>query len=70
MDTGVGANKSKWADYFRPFFSESVPDPILGTGTGLGLKIVADFVDVYGGTARFVDPEPPWATCIEFRLPE
>jgi len=69
-DTGVGAKKSKWTQYFEPFFSESEPDPILGTGTGLGLKIVADFVDVYGGTARFVDPEPPWATCIEFRLPE
>jgi len=70
QDTGVGANREKWHDYFRPFVSDSEPDPVLGAGTGLGLKIVADFVDVYGGTARFVEPSSPWATCIEVRLPE
>jgi len=69
-DTGRGAAKSKWKLYFEPFYSESEPDPILGAGTGLGLKIVADFVDVYGGTAAFQDPEDPWKTCIIVDIPE
>jgi signal transduction histidine kinase/anti-sigma regulatory factor (Ser/Thr protein kinase) len=70
MDTGVGAEPSKWEEYFKPFVGESEPDPLLGSGTGLGLKIVKDFVDVYGGTARFVTPEKTWKTCIEVTLPE
>lgn len=69
-DNGIGAEKSKWQEYFRPFVSESEPDPILGTGTGLGLKIVADFVDVYGGHAKFVEADAPWTTCVEIRIPE
>ena len=37
-DTGVGANRKAWEDYFKPFVSESEPDSLLGSGTGLGLK--------------------------------
>ena len=69
-DTGVGAERSKWKEFFEPFYSESDPDPVLGTGTGLGLKIVADFVDVYGGTASFRPPDEPWKTCVALELPE
>lgn len=69
-DTGVGADPTKWEEFFKPFVSESVPDPMLGTGTGLGLKIVKDFVDVYGGEARFVSPPAPWRTCLEITIPE
>lgn len=69
-DTGGGAEKSKWKDYFKPFYSESEPDPVLGMGTGLGLTIVSDFLDVYGGSAHFVDPTPPWRTCVEVSIPE
>lgn len=70
LDTGVGASAQKWEDYFKPFVSESEPDPILGQGTGLGLKIVSDLVDLYGGEASFMKPMPPWRTCIEIRIPE
>jgi signal transduction histidine kinase len=69
-DTGVGSNPDKWDDYFKPFVSDSTPDPILGTGTGLGLKIVKDFAEVYGGDARFIVPQAPWKTCVEVRLPD
>jgi len=69
-DTGSGADPSKWTEYFKPLVSESKPDLILGTGTGLGLKIVKDFAEVYGGSARFVPPADPWKTCVEVRLPD
>jgi signal transduction histidine kinase len=69
-DTGVGAAPGRWEDFFLPFVGESEPDPILGEGTGLGLKIVRDFASVYGGKARFVKPEPPWRTTVEVLLPE
>lgn len=69
-DSGIGADRKMWAEYFKPFVGESEPDPILGHGTGLGLKIVKDLVDIYGGKAQFVDPDEPWNTCIELIFPK
>ncbi len=69
-DTGVGADPERWEEYFLPFITTSTPDPLLGHGTGLGLKIVRDIASVYGGTARFVAPSEPWKTTLELALPE
>lgn len=68
-DDGKGADPAKWEDYFRPFVSESEPNVELGTGTGMGLKIVRDLVELYGGDARFVQPESGWSTTVEVRIP-
>ena len=54
---------------FEPFVSDSIPNPTLGTGTGLGLAVVRDIVAFYGGEARFIDVEPPWQTGIEITIP-
>lgn len=69
-DTGIGADPDQWEEYFLPFKTTSTPDPMLGHGTGLGLKIVRDIAAVYGGTARFVSPIAPWKTTLEITLPE
>jgi signal transduction histidine kinase len=68
-DTGVGVDPTMREEVFKPFVTTSEPDPILGVGTGLGLKIVRDLLDVYGGAARFVDAQEPWRTCVEISLP-
>lgn len=69
-DTGVGVDPSMREEVFEPFVTTSLPDPLLGVGTGLGLKIVRDLVEAYGGKAQFVDVEAPWKTCAEVILPE
>ncbi|MGD0006017.1 MAG: ATP-binding protein, partial [Anaerolineaceae bacterium] len=69
-DTGVGLPIERREISFRPFITTSLPNPILGIGTGLGLKVVRDILELYGGTARFIDVAQPWKTCIEIVLPD
>jgi signal transduction histidine kinase len=69
LDTGVGVPCERREEVFKPFVTTSVPNPILGVGTGLGLKVVRDVLESYGGTARFIDAPKPWKTCIELELP-
>ena len=67
-DTGVGVPKEKRQDVFLPFVTTSSPDPVLGVGTGLGLKIVRDVVSSWGGTVGFVDAAGPWHTSVEVSM--
>jgi len=76
LDTGSGIEHTQRENVFKPFVTTSIPDPILGVGTGLGLTIVRDTLSAYNGKVRFIDPdrfitqEDPWRTCIEIILPD
>jgi signal transduction histidine kinase len=68
-DSGKGADPGRWLDYFKPFVSESEPNLELGTGTGMGLTIVRDLVELYNGEARFTEPDSGYSTTVEVRIP-
>ncbi len=70
LDSGTGVPAERRESSFKPFVTTSMPNPILGVGTGLGLKVVRDIMETYGGTAVFIDPPPTWSTCIELTLIE
>lgn len=68
-DTGSGVPVERREKVFQPFETTSESDPVLGVGTGLGLAIVRDIVMSHRGTARFIDVEEPWKTCIQLAIP-
>lgn len=70
LDTGRGIPPDRREEVFKPFVSDSEPDPLLGEGTGLGLTIVRNTVETYGGTVCFVDPPDGWNCCVELVFPE
>lgn len=70
QDTGGGVDPKIRDRMFEPFVTDTrSPVSELGTGTGLGLKIVKDIVEDNGGSVRLAAPDDPYATCIEVRLP-
>jgi signal transduction histidine kinase len=68
-DTGYGVRSSMRAQLFEPFETTSLPDPVLGTGTGVGLTIVRDIVEEHEGKVAFVDAVPPWRTEVRLEIP-
>lgn len=69
-DTGVGLPTERREISFKPFVTSSTSNPVLGVGTGLGLKVVKDILDLYDGSARFIDAEKPYRTCVEIMIPD
>lgn len=83
FDDGVGLTRDFREAVFQPLTAdpggelykglrERIQDEdlaALGRGTGVGLNIVRSIAETYRGTARFVDTEPPWKTCVEVVLP-
>ncbi|MCU1264512.1 MAG: hypothetical protein JWM21_830 [Acidobacteria bacterium] len=69
-DTGVGLPPERREMSFKPFVTTSAPNPVLGVGTGLGLKVVKDILDLYDGDARFIPADKPYKTCIEIIIPD
>jgi len=68
-NTGNRVPENMREKFFEPFETTSTPNPVLGVGTGLGLTVVRDTVEFYGGTVRFIDVESPWQTGIEIVIP-
>lgn len=70
LDNGMGIAelvRERIFDAFVTTTNES--DSELGSGTGLGLKIVADLAESNGGSATIGIASSPYVTCIEIALP-
>ena len=70
-DNGTGIADSDRDRAFDAFFTTTInsdEDGVAGPGTGLGLKIVSDIAETYGGEVAFVDPSDGYKCRIEFRL--
>jgi signal transduction histidine kinase len=70
QDTGHGIPDRVRERIFHAFVTTTEEsDAELGAGTGLGLKIVADVAELYGGTASLGEPDPGYNTCMQIDLP-
>jgi signal transduction histidine kinase len=74
-DNGDGIPKDNEEKIFNAFFTTSSPkghsmsteDEL--TGTGLGLKIIRDIVESYGGEIFLGGATPPFVTCFRIEIP-
>lgn len=68
-DTGRGVSPQVQDRMFEAFVTTSTPHSELGSGTGLGLRIVSDIAEAYGGSVSLVPPPEGFTTSLELRLP-
>ncbi len=82
-DTGVGLNPNQFEEVFIPFIADPGgnlysnldqrlnPEDkyIVGTGSGLGLSIVKEIVQIRKGSINFCIPQKPWNAELEIILP-
>ncbi len=70
QDSGTGIAPSLSEHIFEPFVTSSTgTSPELGTGTGLGLAVVHDLVESYGGEASVGSTDADMSTNIQIVLP-
>ena len=74
-DTGIGIPEKDWENVFEAFFTTSNPVDFNQSnqalsGSGLGLKIVRDIIESYGGSIKVVPPVLDYATTIRVMIPK
>jgi signal transduction histidine kinase/ligand-binding sensor domain-containing protein/DNA-binding response OmpR family regulator len=67
-DTGIGIPPALQAKIFESFFQGESPGHIRNQGTGIGLAITREFVEMHGGTIR-VGSTPDKGSCFTVLLP-
>jgi signal transduction histidine kinase len=56
-DSGIGIDKSEKSKVFDRFFKSSAAQSMNKTGTGLGLSVVKNIVELHGGTVKLESKE-------------
>lgn len=75
-DNGIGIAPDKEEEIFEAFYTTSNPSGSSSTeieeltGTGLGLKIVKDIIEGYGGEVFVTKPKDNFSTTIRIELPK
>jgi len=67
-DTGIGIPADKQEKIFERFFQHDVPGSMVNQGSGIGLSITREFVQLHQGTIR-VESEPGKGSCFVIVLP-
>lgn len=68
-DSGIGITRDQIEHIFDPFYQVSVPVAKRHHGSGIGLSITKDFVEMHGGTIT-VESEPDKGSCFTVFVPE
>lgn len=68
MDTGIGVPNDKRERIFDRFFQNDLPGSILNQGSGIGLAITKEFVNMHQGEI-FVESDTEYGSCFIVRLP-
>jgi len=67
-DSGIGIAPDMQQKIFERFFQTSMPSSVINQGSGIGLSIVKDFVDLMGGTIT-IESTPGKGSCFTVCLP-
>lgn len=70
-DNGTGVPDDIAHRIFDPFFTTTIgveDDSVAGPGTGLGLKIISDIAQSYGGSVQLGIPSDTFNCCFEVRI--
>jgi YesN/AraC family two-component response regulator len=68
IDSGVGIPAEKHNKIFERFFQNDMPASLINQGSGIGLSITKEFVDLMGGTIS-IESEHGKGSCFIVRLP-
>ncbi|MFB9841283.1 hybrid sensor histidine kinase/response regulator transcription factor [Mucilaginibacter ginsenosidivorans] len=68
IDTGIGIEKEKHNKIFDCFFQNEVPDSLINQGSGIGLSITKEFVNLHHGEIT-VESEPGNGSCFIVSIP-
>ncbi|GAB3641024.1 two-component regulator propeller domain-containing protein [Spirosoma arcticum] len=67
-DTGIGIAPAQQEKIFERFFQSDLPGTLINQGSGIGLAITKEFVQLHGGTLS-VQSEPNQGSTFTVRLP-